>query len=144
MGGAGGWASNGPGDIHQGMVSRGYWWIYHSCWLWERMVWIIPGNILLLLTLKFCMVLHLTSNCGSTFWWNFWHNQRLWFSLFHPLSYNALFGSWIFFRLNLFMPCFVCLFNMCISIWMMQEKWDEITEDIETVFGRGDEANKTT
>jgi len=27
---------------------------------------------------------------------------------------------------------------------MMQEKWDEITEDIETVFGRGDEANKTT
>jgi hypothetical protein len=25
-----------------------------------------------------------------------------------------------------------------------QEKWDEITEDIETVFGRGDEANKTT
>jgi hypothetical protein len=24
-------------------------------------------NILLLLTLKFCLVLHLTSNCGSTF-----------------------------------------------------------------------------
>ena len=25
---------------------------------------------------------------------------------------------------------------------LMQEKWDEITEDIETVFGRGEEADK--
>lgn len=24
---------------------------------------------------------------------------------------------------------------------LVQEKWDEITEDIETVFGRGDEAD---